>query len=199
METLALSPDGKTIAVQRHRPFDPATETTLPPNVLGPGRKEWALWLMNADGTDERILAAEFGSAHGIGPVWSPDGAHIAYQSRCDHPPPPSTGFCREREEVVIVTADDNDPLEPAGTQVIMPPPDTSGPGPDGPWWPFSVTWSPDGTTILYNAWSGQGPDAVVAVRIDGQTPPVVLSDSLGVSVYSGRPWLPFQSWGRVP
>ena len=69
-------------------------------------------------------------------------------------------------------------------------------------WFPFSVTWSPDGTALLYYAWAESADgvaeaDAVVAVSLDGETPPVVLSGDLVASVYSGDPWLPAQSWGR--
>ncbi|MGZ5398283.1 MAG: TolB family protein, partial [Mycobacterium sp.] len=172
----AMSPDGRTIAFERPHPG-------LPDYVHN-------LWLMDADGTGERILAATFGTGFGIGPVWSPDGEHIVYQQLCDR--------CREETEVVVVTVGDNDPLEPAGTQVIIPPPETT--GPDGPttWYIDSVTWSPDGTTLLVLG------DGVFAMRVDGETPPVVLYDRsgsprLGDPAYSGYPWLPFQSWSRAP
>ena len=39
------------------------------------------LWLVDADGANERLLVADPGEAnHGIGPVWSPTGDRIAYQ-----------------------------------------------------------------------------------------------------------------------
>jgi hypothetical protein len=67
------------------------------------------------------------------------------------------------------------------------------------------VTWSPDGTILLYHAWrtsaevtiGGVFVDRVVAVSLDGGSLPVVLAGDLGASVYSGDPWLPIQSWGR--
>ena len=69
---------------------------------------------MDADGTDESILAADFNAEHGIGPVWSPDGDHIVYQRLCFYKPPPSwTRICFEDHEVVVVTVSDIDPLEP--------------------------------------------------------------------------------------
>ena len=83
--------------------------------------------------------------------------------------------------EVVVVTVSDDDPLEPAGTQRVIPPPQTTGPTADGPWYPFNVTWSPDGTTLLYLAFMEGGPNSVVAAPVDGETPPVVLSGRLDV------------------
>jgi Tol biopolymer transport system component len=53
----AWSPDGKTIA------YDSNREVGL------------ALWLMNADGSGQRII----GRGHGEYPAWSPDGRRIAY------------------------------------------------------------------------------------------------------------------------
>jgi hypothetical protein len=114
-------------------------------------------------------------------------------------PPAP----CREQHEVVLVTVSEDDPLEPAGTQVVVPPPRTTGPLGSIWWYPESVTWSPDGTTLLYLAWPEAEipqtlPDSgVVAVPLDAETPPVVLSGDLPPDAYSGYPWLTIQSWGR--
>jgi WD40-like Beta Propeller Repeat len=179
---LSWSPDGQTIAFTRNQ----------------------ALLLMDADGTNERTLVPEFRALHGLGPVWSPDGDRIAYQRLCARVLTPG-GSCREEHEVVLVTVNDDDEERPAGTQVVMPPPQTT--GPDGPmwWYPWSVTWSPDGTALLYLAWPAAEPQptvppaGVVAVPVDRETRPVVLSGDLTAAVYSGFPWLPIQSWGRQP
>ena len=67
------------------------------------------------------------------------------------------------------------------GNQTVIEPPQTD--GPNGPvwWYPYFVTWSPDGTTLLYTPGTREGrndhregfpSDAVVAVSLDGETPP---------------------------
>ena len=191
-DSVAWSPDGRTIAFTR-----------IPPGL---NDSHDDLWLMDADGTNERILVPDVRAMHGLGPVWSPDGERIAYQRLCDHQSGGSHRTVRSSStEVVLLTVNEDDPLEPAGTQVVIPPPQTTGPDGQPIWWyPYSVTWSPDGTTLLYYAWPEAAdrpltiPDSgVVAVPLDGETPPVVLSGDLGPDAYSGYPWLPIQSWGR--
>jgi hypothetical protein len=59
----AFSPDGKRLAFERvYGDYESA----------GPGPSE--LWVMDADGSNPRLLAPE-----GVRPVWSPDGATIAF------------------------------------------------------------------------------------------------------------------------
>ena len=40
------------------------------------------------------------------------------------------------------------------GSETVIEPPETDGPNGPECWYPYSVTWSPDGTTLLYSAWS---------------------------------------------
>ena len=130
---------------------------------------ESTLWLVDAGGVDERVLVADPGEAnHGIGPVWSPTGDRIVYQRLIGG---------GERHEVVLVNVAD-------GAEVVISPPETD--GPDGPvrWYPYDVTWSPDGTMLLYSAWSqadpGEStlPNGLVAVPADTPTEVTVLADS---------------------
>ena len=120
VRSFTISPDGQRIAFER---LDPE-----PPAITSP--QAWPLdvdlWLMDADGTGERVLAADFAVNHGVGPVWSPDGGHIVYQRQCEYTPTAS-GVCREGHEVAVVSVTEDDPTEPVGTQLIIPPPETIG------------------------------------------------------------------------
>lgn len=142
--------------------------------------------LVDADGANDRLLVADRGEViHGIGPVWSPIGDRIVYQRSCCS--------SSEKHEVVLVNVAD-------GNETVIDPPQTD--GADGPaqWYPYSVTWSPDGTTLLYTAWH-QGGGGTITVPADSPSDVTVLSDVIGWGVgddYSHR-WVPVQRWGQQP
>jgi WD40 repeat protein len=143
------------------------------------------LWIVDADGTDKRVLTRLGDANHGIGPVWSPAGDRIAYQRRC----------CggAELHEVVLVSVVD-------GTETVIEPPESHGPNGPARWFPFFVTWSPDGTTLLYAAWTDAGTGGVISVPVDTPSDVTVLTDEIPTVVgdYSHR-WAPTQMWGRQP
>lgn len=61
------------------------------------------------------------------------------------------------------------------------------------------MTWSPDGTYLLYQAWGDGSSNALVAIPADLQGPPVVLSRIEGIVAYEGYPdttFVPIQAWG---
>ena len=192
---LTWSPDGTTIAFTH-----------------GENEPDRGIWLVDADGTNLRpLVPSTRGSLHGIGVVWSPRGDLIAYQRTCaqhpavryerEHPGSDVTGLipgagCGEDSEVVLVSATSDDPANPIGTEHVIPPPQTD--SPDGPdwWFPTSVTWTPDGTHLLYTGWRHQGTGGVIAVPIDGAQPPIVLGDGIGTNDYDGTPWIPIQTMG---
>lgn len=175
---LTWSPDGTTIAlarVSRVGSRDAEHDST-------------SLWLVDADGTNERPLVADpFSANHGIGPVWSPTGDRIAYQRICC-----GSG---EGHEVVLVNVAD-------GTQTVIAPPQTDGPTGPIQWYPWTVTWSPDGTTLLYTAWSRHRPgmpelDAVLAVPADTPSNVTVLT---GDDLHPEHHQVALiQNWGRQP
>jgi len=143
------------------------------------------LWLVDGDGANERLLVADLGEAnHGIGPVWSPTGDRIAYQR--------IIAGGREAHEVVLVDVAD-------GTETVIEPPMADG----RVWYPFTVSWAPDGTTLLYAAWSEDGkalPGGVIAVPADMPSDATVLTDAIDpVSDYYSHRWAPNQMWGRQP
>jgi Tol biopolymer transport system component len=173
VSSLTWSPDGSRIAYQRGRSSD------------GDGVDQ-EIWVAEVDGSGEYLLAGGFSSIHGIGPVWSPTGDHIVYQ-RCDTNP--CTG---EAHEVVLVTPDGEG-------EVILP--DLRLPG-SAPWFPFRVTWSPDGTELLYTAWSFGGTGertALISLPLDLGSAPGLLHEDTNISVYDGDKGstVPIQSWGR--
>ena len=81
-EYVDWSPDGRTIAY-----FTRTSPNSPDENV--------EFWLMDADGTNERIVVPEVGAMHGLGPMWSPDGERIAYQRTLPRNCPELNGPCR--------------------------------------------------------------------------------------------------------
>ena len=145
------------------------------------------LWLVDSDGSNQRSLVSDVGgNLHGIGPVWSPTDDRIAYQRL-------TTAF-GETHEVVLVNATD-------GTETVIEPPETDG----RVWYPFTVSWSPDGTTLLYVAWSvdavGASGEAVGAIAVPADMPSdaTLLTDAIDPGDYYGHQWAPIQMWGRQP
>ncbi len=77
-------------------------------------------------------------------------------------------------------------------------------------WYPLTVSWSTDGTTLLYAAWNYAGqplpgggeslPGGVIAVPADLASDATLLIDSIDpvLNYYSHR-WAPIQMWGRQP
>ena len=168
---------------------------------LEPDRRQ--LGLVDSDGTNERLLVADIGpTIHGIGPVWSPTGDRIAYQ-RCEvkrDVEPDGDRVCNgERHEVVLVSV-------AGGTETVIGPPKADG----HKWYPFTVSWSPDGTTLLYAAWNFDGqplpdggetlPGGMIAVPADMPSDATVLIDSIDpVPNYYSHRWAAIQMWGRQP
>jgi hypothetical protein len=171
------SPDGKTLAFTG-------------------GEDRPGIWLVNADGTNERQLtdgAHLAASKHGHGIMWSPDGRYIAYERQL-------TGS-GDRDEVVLVTATAGD--RPIGSATVIPPPNTKAVWGSTSWFPSDINWSPDGTHILYFAWAGfagYGPGQqprVLAVPIDKPRSSILITDQLDIAVGAGdgTPWIPLQQW----
>ena len=175
--SITWSPDGKTLA------------------YTGANGSATALWLVDADGTNKRLLVSDMGSAsHGIGPVWSPAGDRIAYQRRCCGSP--------EAHEVVLVNVGDG------AERTITPPLAAASTGPDRSadfhWYPYAVWWAPDGTTLLYSAWNdgiGTGGEVtgLIAVPADRPGHATVLITGTGPPNVQSYPWAPNQMWGRQP
>ena len=80
------SPDGTKIAYRAWHPPDSAGladyRGLLAQRIVRPGRME--LWVMNADGSDQRQIT-QLGGAN-FGPSWTPDGRRIVFSSNYKNP-----------------------------------------------------------------------------------------------------------------
>jgi Tol biopolymer transport system component len=79
------SPDGTKIVYRAWHPADSALVTyraLLAERLVRPNRME--LWVMNADGSDQRQIT-QLGGAN-FGPSWTPDGTHLIFSSNYKQP-----------------------------------------------------------------------------------------------------------------
>ncbi len=121
----AWSPDGSTIAYGINHQIVGTTFTS-------------ALYLIDADGSDQRFLAASSGTTD---PTWSPDGFEIAFSS------------VRNGEQAIVATAPDGSVLvdltrDLATTSDTLP------------------AWSPDGTQVAFTGSVSGGPRDIFVAGI---------------------------------
>jgi Tol biopolymer transport system component len=120
------SPDGSKIVYRAHHPKD-STELReyrdlLARNMIRPSKVE--LWVMNADGSDQRQIT-DLGGAN-FGPSWTPDGQRIIFSS--NHQNPRSRNFDlfvvdldgRNLEQITFHPEFDGFPMfSPDGTKLL--------------------------------------------------------------------------------
>ena len=165
---ITWSPDGTTLA------------------YTGGETDQHELWLVDADGANERLLVADLGEAnHGIGPVWSPTGDRIAYQRLAR-----ASG---ERHEVVLVNVAD-------GTETVIEPPRDRRAG-VVPLHRHVVAGRHDAAVHgLEPMLATSTPGGVIAVPADTPSDVTVLTDAIDpVPDDYSHQWAPIQMWGRQP
>ena len=127
-----VSPDGSKIAYSTCRYPDP--DASAPPHNW---EYNYEIVVSNIDGTDmERLTKNDHFDNF---PVWSPDGAHIAFVSDPDH--------THSAEEIMgklviytMATGESRDIILPIGDRVA----------------PHPAAWSPDGRRIAFVAYEEQ-------------------------------------------
>jgi len=180
---LTWSPDGERIVYASSQPSDDSRLT---------------LYIIDVTNGQQEVLTHGYGAVHGVGPVWSPDGRTIAYQR----------SISGERHGVGLVTPDDRSAPTGLAKEVVMPTERTTADGSSLELWPWRVTWSPDGKSLLYVAWtypngrSGAGTvekTVMAAVPTDPKAPAVILADDVLAYDSDDTMRVPIQIWGRLP
>ena len=164
------SPDGTTIAYSQ--------------GVPGAADTMSGISLVDADGTNRRTLTTADWVEQGIGPVWSPRGDQIVYQRDAADCADPA---CYERSEVSSSPRPTMTPTtrsEPSAPSRRIPNDFYGEPGINPRWWyANSVTWSPDGTELLYS-----GNPGLLRVPVDHPRRPIVLSGAPPTCTPTTRP-----------
>jgi Tol biopolymer transport system component len=156
------------------------------------GDSRHGLLIIDLATEEQRIVSEYFRAIHGIGPVWSPDGESIVYQR--------STGS-GERHDVIVVWPDD---LSADGTprEEVVPLFERSADGSETWLTPYWVNWSPDGQHLMFVGWSANTDPLLGVVPVAPGSPSAILVTEQDVAVnpvYDSGPFVPIQSWGRVP
>jgi dipeptidyl aminopeptidase/acylaminoacyl peptidase len=186
--SLTWSPDGGRIAY-----------ATIA-NATGDSDSE--LRVVDIETGEQEVLTATYHAFHGIGPIWSPDGETIAYQRESRRPR-------HELHDIVLVAPDDRSEQTGLANDVVLPIERTTADGSSLELFPWHVTWSPDGTYLLYVAWTypngccNEGTverTVVIAVPTDADAPAVLLAGIDGIGPYDGdTTFVPIQIWQGLP
>lgn len=145
------SPDGTKIAFER----DIAT-TSIGVGV-GDGGESSAIWVVNADGTNEQQLTSPSEYEWDSQPDWSPDGTKIAFV-RQNLPEAAGVGGVGPQCVIWVINADKTNPHQISSSEIILI-------GDSEP------SWSPDGTKIAYTHGLPCVPLAVGALQDSIQAP----------------------------
>jgi len=135
--------------------------------------------VINADGTGYTNLTNSMGTQD-IDPVWSPDGARIAFSSN-----QPAVNNMDRNYEIFVMNAD--------GTNAVQQTFTTQGSGQTVQ--SYAPTWGPGGTEIAFEGWrttqTGASYAQIVKIPVDGSGSEVVLTSTTDFAYKFQPDWSP--------